>query len=345
MKKWTASLVAFLFPLLSISAEPAIKTFKLEKVRELNLKKSLEQGRGAFVSAGSGLVKKGEELFVAADDETALFSFKVSDKEVAVASQMMPPLSADRNTRAKTKPDFEALVDLDKEHWPPHGALIAWPSSSGVQRMKAVVVPFKTERELSNPIEVNILPLAYMMTQEFKQEAKELNIEGLMVRDGKIFFFQRGNSGKGKSGIFEMSLANWLKGMKSNDWSGKIKFSKIKVGKLNGVDLTLADGIWTEQGLLALASAEDTVSAFADGKVYGTVLLRITGDKARILGKFDPIVKLEGIAVELENKEFTQLLFVDDADDPQKPSSLYRVKLTTDQLTDLKLSTSSSVSK
>lgn len=106
MKKWTASLVAFLFPLLSISAEPAIKTFKLEKVRELNLKKSLEQGRGAFVSAGSGLVKKEEELFVAADDKTSLFSFKVSDKEVAVASQMMPPLSADRNTRAKNQARF-----------------------------------------------------------------------------------------------------------------------------------------------------------------------------------------------------------------------------------------------
>lgn len=337
--KTAVGLLAFLIPLFGFSAEPAIQTFQLEKVRELNLKKSLEEGRGSFVSAGSGLVKKGDELFVAADDETALFSFKIADKEVNVASQMMPPLPADRNARAKTKPDFEALMHLDKEQWSPQGALVAWPSSSGVQRMKAIVLPFKADGGFEKPIEVNILPLAYMMTQEFKQDAKELNIEGLMARDGKIFFFQRGNSGKGKSGMFEMSLANWLKGMKNNEWGGKIKFSKIKVGKLNGVDLTLADGIWTEQGLLALASAEDTVSAFADGKVYGTVLLRITGNKAQILGKFDPIVKLEGIAIESENKDSLQLLFVDDADDPQKASSLYRVKLTTEELTHLKAKT------
>ena len=59
-----------------------VPVIKLEHVRDLTLEKPLQDGRGAFVSAASGLVKIKDTFYIAADDETSLFSFDLKSKHL-----------------------------------------------------------------------------------------------------------------------------------------------------------------------------------------------------------------------------------------------------------------------
>lgn len=306
-----------------------LPVLKLEKIQELNLANPVEKGRPSFISAASGLSKHGDRYFTISDDELSLFSFKIGEKTMNRHVLIDKALPADPADRKKRKADFESVLQLDKKQWPPMGAMVAWPSGSKASRTTAVVLPFKSETEFGKPIEINIMPLALLLTQQ----ARELNIENIMIQDQRVLLFQRGNSEKSKSGIFEIKLADFIDHLKSGKWDIKVKFEKIKVGSLNGVKLTICDGVWTQHGLLAIATAEDTVSTYDDGMVHGTVLLRISENKPQILARFEPLVKLEGMTVAEESEKGITLMFVDDADDPKKASSLYQAKLTSDQLT------------
>ncbi|MEK6555462.1 MAG: hypothetical protein AABZ31_09490 [Bdellovibrionota bacterium] len=305
-------------------------TLKLEFVHDLNLKSATEKGRPPFVSAASGIVRVDKKYYVVSDDEQFLFSFGLGDKFLK-SDRLLPEDLAGVKDRKAAKADFESLLHLTAEEWPPYGALVAWPSGSGVNRMRAVTVPFEKNGVLGKPIISNILPLAY----QIQPEARDLNIEGIIKRDKKIFLFQRGNSKKGGNAIVEMSFANWLKGMKSGDWSGKVEYQRIKIGSLSGVNLTFSDVTWTKYGLLALASAEDSVSAYADGVVYGTVLVRLVGSSAEILAKFDQVTKIEGLTAN-ETANGLELYLVNDADSSSKASQLFRVHLPDSMLSALK---------
>ncbi len=301
----------------------AIPSVKLEVVRSLNLEAPLQKGRGAFVSAASGLIVLKNNFYVVSDDEMSLFSFQKDDKNLKSYPLSTKELSVEPSVRKAQKGDFESLIYLSKTEWAPLGALVAWPSGSTLQRMKAVVIPFKSESELDKAIEFDIASLY----KKIQPQAKELNIEGVVIHDQKVFLLQRGNSKGSKNGIFEMPFDMWIKGLKTGVWAGEIDFKQIKIGKLNDVKLTLSDGVWTKKGMLALAPAEDTSSNYMDGAVHGTMLVQIIGNEAYVIAKFEPIVKLEGIAIESETDKSIKLFLVDDADDPKKTSSLYKVEI------------------
>jgi hypothetical protein len=312
-------LLAFESGMASAKDEPPFQ-IDLERVSGLSLPSPLMKGRGSFVSAASGLAQRNGVIYIVSDDENALFVQRKGQPlgSFALTNVQLP---ADAKERKDTKPDFESLVLLSNKEWEPNGALVVWPSASDLHRMTAYVVPFGKDDMLQKSIAVNILPLAY----KFATEAGDVNIEGIFVRDKDVFFLQRGEPKDGKNGIFKLAVKDWLNGLRTGDWmKAKEKFDKIKMGALNGVDLTLADATWTSQGLLALASAEDKKSSFADGHVMGTALVRLVGNKAQTIGVFPPNVKLEGILLEKEEGDNLHFLLVEDADDHKKASVLYR---------------------
>jgi hypothetical protein len=312
------------------SAKPVVPIIKLTPEHELKIK-TPTQGEGArnFVSAASGLVVKGEKIFIVSDDERSLYTFSKTEKTLEPFTLIEGALPSKKEERKKLKPDFESLIHVSEKDWPPHGALVAWPSGSGIDRMTAVTVPFNGKGEFEKPMISNITPLAYVLNGQ----AKDLNIEGLLIRDKKVFLFQRGNEKSSKNGIFELPLADWLNGLKTGEWRVKPLFEKFKVGKLNGIKLGITDVVLTKAGALAVAAAEDTGSAFTDGMIHGSVLVRLTGNEAQILGRFEPLLKIEGIAVKEESPDGSLTLYlVDDADDPLKASRLWTATISSQNL-------------
>jgi hypothetical protein len=309
-----------------------VKRLHVESLGALTLEKPLEAGRPSHISAASGIVELNGKFYVNADDETALFSWKMGDKTATPFILDKKELGADPVARKRIKPDYESLLHLDEKNWPPYGALLAWPSASTDQRYEASIATFNKNGNLEGVTKVNIQNLA----KTLGREVKKLNLEGITLNSGKIYLFNRGNGKeKGlKSGYFEMAFADFLKGLKGEGWPSSVTFQKVKIGKLKGVKLTLADGLWTKFGFIGLAPAEDSDTVVADGKVTGTVLVRINGKKGEVIGQFDLDKKFEGFLTR-EKDEGLEILLVDDADDPKIPSGIYRAQLTKKDLDSL----------
>lgn len=297
---------------------------KLEKIKELKLQKPLQKGRAPVVSSASGLVKKGDTFFVVADDDSAIFSFKLQDTFVKAHPLSNKELPVDFSLRKKMKPDYEALAELTKKQWPPNGALLAWPSGSTGQRKHAVVLPFENGGGFSKPIS---LPLKKLFAA-LEKSTQQINIEGLIINDQNLILFQRGNSADAKSGVFKISFKDWLRSsVKKSGRKVKPSFTEINLGRLKDVKLTLADGISTPHGTIGIATAENTQSSYDDGAIMGSVLVKINDDKATSIGGFASAVKLEGMAIGDIDENNATFFFVDDADNPVKASSLYKIEV------------------
>lgn len=305
-----------------------IPKLKLSLEREFKIKEAgkTESGR---VSATSGIVKNLEKYFLISDHEHSLYSFSMKDENLSATPILDGVLTGNQEERKKLKPDFESLAYLDDKQWPPHGALVVWPSGSTPERMRAVTLPFDAKGALQKPLLSNILPLADKM----KCKAHELNMEGLTTQGDMALIFQRGNKKDGKNGIFRMPVDALVRGLKSGQWPERHDFEKYKLGKLNGVKLSLTDAVDTRYGLLALAVAEDTDSSTADGAIHGTVLMKLFNKKSQVLAHFDQAVKLEGMVVDKEFPDGSlSLLLVEDADVTDRASRLFRTNVTADIL-------------
>ncbi|MDZ4660387.1 MAG: hypothetical protein SGJ18_02080 [Pseudomonadota bacterium] len=291
---------------------------KLRVERELLLEKPLSAGRPAYVTAASGIVKKGGRFFVIADDEFFLFSFRESEKFLTSYRLMEGELPADPKERKKMKPDFESLLLLSEKEYPPFGALVAWPSASKKRRMAGVLVPMTDQGELDKPQVFDISSLGIKL----KAYVDDLNFEGIFVKDQKLHLLQRGSGKIMVNGIFKIVFTDWLKAIKSGNWDMNIEFEKLSLEKLAGVGLSFTDAVMGPSGAMALATAEGNKNSFSDGKVHGSVLFRLEQGKAVLMTEFEPVTKLEGIV--LDGKS---IFLVDDADDVSKPSRLYKAEI------------------
>lgn len=296
---------------------PALRT---EVVHELRLKESLEKGRGAMVVSASGLVKVDDRLYTIADDDDAIFAIdKDGTTNVVWRGATLP---TENKLRKKAKPDFESIMMISADDWKPAGALVAWPSASGKNRQKAVVLPFTAKGRFGKAKRVDIVALA----DKLRLEEKFINMEGIFIRGDDVFLVHRGNAPGAHSGLFKISKKEWLSSMHSGDWS-KVNptFQTYALGEWRGVPLAFAEAQVTSAGLLALATGEATDDKLQDGAVSGTVLIRLEDDgKVTRLGHFPEGVKLEGFIMEADAKS---LLLVDDADQVTTPSKLYRAWL------------------
>ncbi|MGE3974821.1 MAG: hypothetical protein AB7F59_09880 [Bdellovibrionales bacterium] len=321
-----------LFAALMLQSLPANANKKnilvLEKMKPLLLEKSLEKGRPPHVSAASGLVKKDSHFYIISDDENSLFRFAEKSK-LEVIPLISKSLPANNVERKKVKSDFESALLFSAEDFEPHGAFLAVPSGSTPQRQQAALIPFKNKSDLDQPQTIDFAPFY----KHFQKYIDELNIEGALIHKNKVHLFQRGNGKKGMSGIFELPVKEFIALLKNKKWDHSLlKFRLLKIGKLDKVRLSITDAANSRKGILLLAAAENTMSTYKDGEVKGSVLAILEENEKqkkgdfKILGRLSPDVKAEGIYVDSSGTE-EMIYLVDDADDPAKPSHLYRLKL------------------
>jgi len=300
----------------------------LEKVKSLVLTASLEEGRPAHISAASGIVKKQDTFFVVSDDENSLFSF--TEKSPLTTLPLNPlVLPVEPKARKKVKSDFESILLLSAVDLQPFGGILAMPSGSELNRQKASLIPFTDKSGKMGAAQViDLAPLFGAL----RAETKNLNIEGLVIHKGILHLFQRGNGQKGKNGVFEIPTKELITLLEKKKWHPEaLHFRPLKTGKLAKVKLTITDAASSKSGILLLAAAEDTSDTYTDGEIKGSVLAILEDvvkgtDDFKILGRLASDIKMEGLFVDSSGKEEIVYL-VDDADDPHKPSHLYKLKL------------------
>ena len=297
----------------------------LEKLRDLTLKETAE-GRPDHLSAGSGLVRRSDYIYVIGDDELDLGIFSLGSSE---PGELVPlfegQLSAEASERAREKPDLEALTVVPPFRFNPYGALLALGSGSGESRDRGFIWSLDSDGSLRGfPRVVDISNLYRFLQQHC---AGDLNIEGVAVTNERLALFQRGNSEGGRSQVFYLSLEEVVGSLTSDfsvDASHLDEVQEFDLGKVDGVGLHFTDGDGLPDGrLLFSASAEpedDDSGRATAGSVLGVIG---TDGELQQLERIEPSsVKVEGVDAVVADR-LIHVLMVSDADDDAIPSPLY----------------------
>lgn len=289
---------------------------ELTYIRDLDVASPLASGH-RFLSAASGLVQRGDAVYVVGDDEQHLAVFDQNDDAPGHLLRLLPgDLPRKPKKRKAVKPDFEILFQLPS---PPDAStklICAMGSGSTPERMRGVVIDLDTGV-------VTVLDLQNLFAALTPLVA-EINLEGAVVRGDRLLLFNRGNMSHPKTYIFETALAA-LTG------DADIEARLIKILALPMIDsapLTVTDAcsLGNEQFLIS-AVAEVTDDSYADGDILGAAIILLNADFDIIaIEPMEPTLKIEGIAAR-RTLLGVELICVSDADDPDTSSSLYSATL------------------
>jgi hypothetical protein len=270
------------------------------------------------ISAASGLVVLGRQLYAVADDELFLASYDFAGaplSRVPLFAGELPEAHAERKAQ---KPDLEALAAL------PDGRLFAFGSGSTPRRMRGAVIDPLQARGAR---EVDLAPLY----TELGRELADLNIEGATVHEERLWLGQRGNGAAGINACIELDLRTVLAEIEHGIVSSAAlrAVHAVSLGTLDGVPLGFTDlCAHPRTGLLFTAAAEGGSSTYEDGACAGSVIGSLsTQAEVRRVQRVEQVCKLEGVAVAPGDGEQLVLFLVADPDDRKQRAPLYRAEI------------------
>ncbi len=255
------------------------------------------------LSAASGLVLITNKLYLIADNSTYLYQYNIDTKKI-----IKHPLKKDAedNIPKKKKKDFETIYLKDNK-------LYILGSGSKEEREKLKIFDLSTQNVKTND-------LTDLYTQFKKTEnltSDELNIEGCVYYQKKYYYFQRGNAGQNKNGIFIV------------DNNAKISYKAIQLPKIKDVELTFTDATVVDDSIYFLAAAEGSDSTYSDGEIFGTWLGKLNFEtfELKMIQEISKTQKFEGITLYKNYKSTIQFLLCEDADRQTHETSIYKLSI------------------
>lgn len=282
--------------------------------------------RPTHVSAASGLVQVGRQVYVVADDELHLGVFDMQGTQPGRLLRLFEGnLPRQHDARKAAKPDLEALAMLPSSALHPPG-LLAVGSGSKPNRQAAAWLPLDAAGNPVGPaMGVDMAALYAPLRHRFT----DLNIEGAFISDGQLCLLQRGNvrSLTNACICFDWpAVDQWL--FAGGDVPQATGIQQHALGHLGGIPLGFTDGAALPGGgFVFSAAAEATGSSYADGECVGSVVgvVSASGELLRV-EPVDVLCKIEGIAVTCIGDQL-ELLLVTDADDRRVAAALMSATL------------------
>jgi hypothetical protein len=299
-------------------------SLRVRQARLLDLELPTGPGRPHFLSAASGLVRSGGELYVVADDELQLACFSAAGNRPGTLLRLFKgslPLRA--KARKKRKADLEILLRLPPLPTHPRGALLALGSGSGSRRRRGALLALDARgRARGAATTIDAAPLYAQLERVFD----DLNLEGGWLDGDSLCLLQRGNRGDSPNAVIELDYAAIAADLARQclpDLRPQ-RVTEVDLGAIDGIPLGFTDACSPAAGMwLYSAVAEDTNNARADGACVGAVIgLATRADGIVWQRRIAPLFKIEGIdGVVLE------ISCVTDADDPSAPAQLLRLSV------------------
>ena len=294
---------------------------ELRELRELELAEAPGPGHPAHVSSASGVVRRGDFVYVIGDDLLFLGVFRLTRPEPGTLHRVLP--EAD-DAQPGEKPDLEVLTLLPPFTDHPYGALLGLGSGSGPRRDRGFVVALAADGSLRDePAVIDLGPLYGLLGERIDG----LNIEGACVMGDRLWLLHRGNRGSMTNVVAELSLPHVMRSLTGDRTIDVEELAAIRaydLGTLDGVELTFSDATPLADQILAFtASAEaEPETDEADRKIRGSVVgtIDIEGHVQR-LRTIDRRYKVEGIHASIDTGVM-DFLFVCDQDDPATASPL-----------------------
>jgi hypothetical protein len=305
---------------------------ELSLLRELDLREPPRPERPAHVSSASGVVRRGDHVYVIGDDLLSLAVFRLSRPEPGRLSQALAgELPAGEDERKAAKPDLEALTVLPPFAGNPFGALFGLGSGSGPGRDRGFVWALAADGSLrGEAAEVDLSPVYELL----RTEVGALNVEGACVVGERLWLLNRGNDEASRNAVAELPLEEVMGSLHGDLRLDARELAAIRaydLGELGGVPLAFSDGTPLAGDVLVFtASAEAEDDPGPDGEILGSVLGTIGPDgEVRRLRTIDRRYKVEGVHATIDTGVM-DLLLVCDQDDPDVVSPLLAASMPLD---------------
>lgn len=261
------------------------------------------------ISGASGLHYQDGHLFIVSDDSQVLYLYDIKVDSLRSVS-LLKSGELQEHLPKPIKPDFEALAYHE-------GALHLFGSGSGEHRNGGVKYDLPT-----GSIEHFSLAEVYAeMIRDAGIDAEDLNIEGVIMGDNEIRFFNRGNGPGRRNGIF--IVEDW-----EDERKRRSRFQPVELPTISGRPFTFSDAIPWKGKFLFLATAEDTDNTYDDGEVLGSAIGVLNADSYAVEA-FEVITrkhKLEGITIFREEDAYDSFLVCEDADGGEEGTRIFEVK-------------------
>lgn len=292
---------------------------ELRELRTLDLDAPVVEGGPSHLSAASGVVRRGDFVYVIGDDLPALGVFHGAERGPGTLRPVF------EGVRLDGKPDLEALTVLPPFDGAPYGALLGLGSGSGKGRDHGFVWPLQADGSpRGEPRTLDLAPLY----RRLAQEVEHLNVEGACVMEEHLWLLHRGNHSETTNVVAELALDAVMASVEGDlrlDVEELAGVRSYDLGTLDDVKLTFSDATPLDGRVLVF-----TASAEADGGIHGSVVgtLGVDGDVQR-LRTIDRRFKVEGVHAAIDTGVM-DLVFVCDQDDPDVASPLLSATMPVD---------------
>ncbi len=259
--------------------------FALEEIMPLN-----------SINGGSGIHYSNGLFHIISDNSPYLYTLDLKTKKITKKK-----LISGNYTSKKKKLDWEAILPFEN-------GLLLIPSGSKKNRMKGFFSSNEKKEEIDFSKLYNII----------SKKIGPINIEGTIVLNDKMYFFQRGNKKNSKNGIiiFEKKCLFVKTTLQSNC---PFTFKEITLGKVRNVYYTFSDAHVLNNKIYFLASAEGGSSSYYDGEILGSLMGEISPTGKVLWTKvLSSKLKLEGLTS--HNNIF---YLISDQDNIKIPSKIY----------------------
>lgn len=262
----------------------------------------------AGISCASGLVYRGNSLFIISDNSSFLYEYHLLEKEL---NKIKLYVDSQENIPKKDKYDFESIALKGNK-------LHLFGSGSTSKREKGITYNLKTKT-----IEEKDLSKLYKNIKQTNSISDEdLNIEGALFHNEKWHLFQRGNGANSRNGIAVLN--------DNFDDNGTIDFIPIQLPKIKHVETSFTDAILVEDKIYFLATAEDTSSTYYDGEILGSIIGGMNSKTFEIefTKKITDTNKFEGLTLYSKTNDNIEFLLCEDNDSEVLESTIYKLVLT-----------------
>ena len=269
---------------------PARVTVRLQRPPDLRVDRPSAPGRGAFISAASGLVAAGRWLYVIADDELHLGVFPATGTRPGSLVRLLPgKLPGGRKKRKARKADFEVLVLLPRFSGIPARRL----AGDGLRlaarsAVAACWCPWMRPAPSAAHPGPSTCPAS---TGHLGEKLGEVNVEGAVVLGAHLCLLNRGHPRRGGSAVVRVSLRAVQRSIARNGAVGALrcKVRHFDLGEAEGVPLGFTDGAALPDGRLVFSAvAERADDSYQDGPCVAAAIGVIGDDGDSRVGSTAP---------------------------------------------------------